>query len=68
MATKFWLVTTQSKFKRPDGTIDISTFTDISEDPVDALIKSREGRPDAYWSLLFAMKISAAQAKRLEQR
>ena len=68
MTTQFWLVTTQSKSKRPDGSIDISTFTDISEHPVDALIKSREGRPDAYWSVLFAMKITAAQAKRLEQR
>ncbi len=36
MAKQMWLVTTQSKSKRlADGIFDISTFTDITEDPVD---------------------------------
>ena len=67
MAKQLWLVTTQSKSQQRlnDGTFDISTFTGISEDPVDSLLKAREGRPDAYWSVLFAMKITATQAKRL---
>jgi hypothetical protein len=65
MAKQFWLVTTQSKHTTPSGQ-DVSTFTAVGEDdPAEVFARAREQQPDRYWALLFAMKLTAAQAKRL---
>lgn len=65
MPKKYWLVTTQSKHKTPQGELDISTFSETTDlFPIEVLAASRERQPDRYWSLIFAMPITATQAKK----
>jgi hypothetical protein len=68
MATQFWLVTTQGKLKHAGASgDDISTFTSVTQDsPAKALAKCRDQQPERWWALIFAMKITAADAKILE--
>jgi hypothetical protein len=66
MATQFWLVTTQGRLKHPEPSADTSTFTSATQDhPAEVLAKCREQQPDRWWAILFAMKISAAQAEKI---
>lgn len=68
MAKQHWLVTTQSKFKKPSGELDISTFSSGTDmHPVDVLIACRTQQPDRYWALMLAIPITAAQAKKLAE-
>ena len=68
MATKYWMVTTQSKGKKPTGELDTSTFTDTTDThPIEFLAGCRQRQPDRYWSLMFALPITAAQAKKFAQ-